>query len=255
MSSLPLWHLYPKDPHLPPGYVASEVELGYALTAYGAQGMTVDESHVLVAANDPASLVCVAMTRGRDANYAHVVTEDFDEDPGHLQSDYGGPLDVLARALGNEDPATATASAASEVARESDPAVLAARYQTVVDEDRRARMARASETAGSELVSGGDATQAMLAAEPWAEPSTAAPRRSPAWSLLCRTMPTRRLPCGRRRPATGSSSCVPVPPRIWPPDSPRRGQRRSAIGLRTPTRRGPGRTAPPKCRSTVTRRA
>jgi len=151
--------------HLPPSYVASEVELGYALTAYGAQGMTVDESHVLVAANDAASLVYVGMTRGRDANYAHAVTESFDEEPGHLQTEYGGPLDVLARALDNEDPATATASAASEAARESDPAVLAARYQTVIDEDRRARMARASETAGSELVAGDDAWQVLEAAE------------------------------------------------------------------------------------------
>jgi len=150
--------------HLPAGYVASEVELGYALTAYGAQGMTVDEAHVLVAANDAASLVYVGMTRGRDANYAHVVTENFDEEPGHLQTEYGGPLDALARALANEDPATATDSAQSEAARESDPAVLVARYQTVVDEDRRARMARASETAGSELLSGDDAWQVLEAA-------------------------------------------------------------------------------------------
>ncbi|MGI8751639.1 MAG: AAA family ATPase, partial [Acidimicrobiales bacterium] len=150
---------------LPPGYVADHVELGYALTAHGAQGMTVDEAHVLVGADDPAAVIYVGMTRGRQTNCAHVVIDEPADEPGHLSPTATlGPVEVLARALANEGPGTATAVAHLEAAHGDDPAVLAARYLAVIDEDRRARLARAAGAVGSDVLAGETAWKVMAAA-------------------------------------------------------------------------------------------
>jgi exodeoxyribonuclease V alpha subunit len=60
---------------LPAEYVREKVELAYATTAYGAQGMTVPVSHVLVGDHTGASSAYVGMTRGQDRNVAHLVAE------------------------------------------------------------------------------------------------------------------------------------------------------------------------------------
>ncbi|WP_171468062.1 helicase C-terminal domain-containing protein [Cellulosimicrobium sp. 72-3] len=57
---------------LPAAYVAEHVDLGYAVTAYRAQGMTVDPAHVVVAASSTRENLYVSMTRGRHANTAYV---------------------------------------------------------------------------------------------------------------------------------------------------------------------------------------
>lgn len=64
---------------LPPDYVRRDVELAYATTAYGAQGATVTESHVLVGEHSGAASAYVAMTRGRSRNVAHLVAETVDD--------------------------------------------------------------------------------------------------------------------------------------------------------------------------------
>lgn len=61
---------------LPAAYVAENVELGYAITAHRAQGATVDTAHAVVASPEMTrEALYVAMTRGREANTAYVVTE------------------------------------------------------------------------------------------------------------------------------------------------------------------------------------
>ena len=60
---------------LPTGYVASDVELGYAQTAHGAQGRTVDRSLTLIDGPVDARGIYVPMTRGRDNNTAYVAVE------------------------------------------------------------------------------------------------------------------------------------------------------------------------------------
>ncbi|QYJ05414.1 relaxase domain-containing protein [Nocardioides panacisoli] len=60
---------------LPAAYVREYVELAYATTAYGAQGVTVDEAHRLVGEQTGAAAAYVGMTRGRDHNIAHLVAE------------------------------------------------------------------------------------------------------------------------------------------------------------------------------------
>ncbi|MEO8697111.1 MAG: MobF family relaxase, partial [Acidimicrobiales bacterium] len=76
---------------LPSGYVASDVELGYAQTAHGAQGRTVDRSLTLIDGPVDARGIYVPMTRGRDNNTAYVAVE-----PGQTARD------VLAAGLSRD---------------------------------------------------------------------------------------------------------------------------------------------------------
>ena len=64
---------------LPPSYVRRDIELAYATTAYGAQGSTVAESHVLVGEHTGAASAYVGMTRGRSRNVAHLVAESVED--------------------------------------------------------------------------------------------------------------------------------------------------------------------------------
>ena len=66
---------------LPATYVAEHVDLGYAVTAHRAQGITVDSSHVVVSATTTRENFYVSMTRGRDSNIAYVALDKPDE--GH----------------------------------------------------------------------------------------------------------------------------------------------------------------------------
>jgi ATP-dependent exoDNAse (exonuclease V) alpha subunit len=52
--------------------VAGHVELGYAVTAHRAEGMTVDTAHVLATAAMTREAFYVAMTRGRHTNTTYV---------------------------------------------------------------------------------------------------------------------------------------------------------------------------------------
>ena len=56
-------------------YVSNDVELGYAQTAHGAQGRTVDRSLTLIDRPVDARGIYVPMTRGRDNNTAYVAVE------------------------------------------------------------------------------------------------------------------------------------------------------------------------------------
>lgn len=60
---------------LPAGYVREHLDLGYAVTAHRAQGLTTDTAHALIEATTTRENLYVAMTRGRDANHAYVATD------------------------------------------------------------------------------------------------------------------------------------------------------------------------------------
>jgi len=65
---------------LPSDYVAAHVQLGYATTVHGAQGVTADTSHTVTTADETRQQLYVALTRGRDANHLYLVTvTDGDE--------------------------------------------------------------------------------------------------------------------------------------------------------------------------------
>jgi hypothetical protein len=69
---------------LPAAYVRSHLELGYAATAYCAQGRTVDTAHALVSHTTTREVLYVSMTRGRNNNTIYVDTRtDPDVDTAH----------------------------------------------------------------------------------------------------------------------------------------------------------------------------
>lgn len=63
---------------LPAEYVKHHVDLGYAVTAHRAQGMTTDSAHVVVASGMTRENLYVAMTRGRESNVAYVALDQPD---------------------------------------------------------------------------------------------------------------------------------------------------------------------------------
>ena len=65
---------------LPASYVAEHVDLGYAVTAHRAQGLTVDTAHVLVEPATTRENFYVAMTRGAQSNQAYVILDRADDD-------------------------------------------------------------------------------------------------------------------------------------------------------------------------------
>jgi conjugative relaxase-like TrwC/TraI family protein len=69
---------------LPATYVRNHVELGYAATAFRAQGRTVDTTHALVGHTTTREVLYVSATRGREANTIYVDTcVDPDAETNH----------------------------------------------------------------------------------------------------------------------------------------------------------------------------
>lgn len=95
---------------LPPDYVRRDVEFAYATTAYGAQGATVAESHVLVGEHSGAASAYVGMTRGRERNVAHLVAESVEEARRQW-------CDVFARDRADLGPTHAREAAAEAIER------------------------------------------------------------------------------------------------------------------------------------------
>ena len=82
---------------LPAAYVAEHLDLGYAVTAHRAQGVTTDASHVVVTATTTRENLYVAMTRGREENHAYVAIDLPDED--HSQAYPSGNPNATARSV------------------------------------------------------------------------------------------------------------------------------------------------------------
>jgi conjugative relaxase-like TrwC/TraI family protein len=64
---------------LPAAYVAEHVDLGYAVTAHRAQGITVNTAHVVVCSRTTRENLYVSMTRGSEANTAYLALDHPDE--------------------------------------------------------------------------------------------------------------------------------------------------------------------------------
>ena len=118
---------------MPATYVAQHVELGYATTAYRAQGATVDSAHAIVAGPGlTREVLYVMLTRAREANHVYVSTEraveplqGFSDEPVTATSVL---RDALAR-LGD----TASAHETKDAEREAAASIrtLAAEYETL----------------------------------------------------------------------------------------------------------------------------
>ena len=75
---------------VPRSYLARHAELAYAGNVHVAQGRTVDTAHLLVTDSLSRQALYVGMTRGRQANTAHVVTGNT-APPGHAALPAGHP--------------------------------------------------------------------------------------------------------------------------------------------------------------------
>ncbi|CUR58092.1 TraA-like transfer protein [metagenome] len=134
---------------LPAAYVAEHVDLGYAVTAHRAQGITVDTSHVVVSGTTTRENLYVSMTRGRESNIAYVALDRPDE--GHAPPE---PDEVTARTVlfGVLQHSGAELSAhqmmESEQERWSSIAQIAAEYETIAAVAQRDRWIGLLETCG-----------------------------------------------------------------------------------------------------------
>ncbi|WP_035778501.1 MobF family relaxase [Arthrobacter sp. 35/47] len=135
---------------LPASYVAEHVDLGYAVTAYQAQGVTVDTAHMLVESTTTRENLYVAMTRGRHSNTAYVALDRADD---HAHPHPGDNPDPTARSVlygvlqhvGVELSAHETITAEHE--QWGSIAQLAAEYETIAaaaQHDRWATLVRTS---------------------------------------------------------------------------------------------------------------
>jgi conjugative relaxase-like TrwC/TraI family protein len=135
---------------LPAAYVAEHVELGYAVTAYRAQGITTDTAHVLVEPTSTRETFYVAMSRGRHANHAYVTLDRADD---HAQPHPGDDPHATARSVlyGVLQHSGAELSAHETIVAEQDQwgsiAQLTAEYETIAaaaQHDRWATLVRGS---------------------------------------------------------------------------------------------------------------
>ena len=135
---------------VPAGYVADQVDLGYAVTAFRAQGVTTDTAHVLVEPTSTRETFYVAMTRGRHSNRAYVTLDRADD---HAQPHPGDDPHATARSVlyGVLQHSGAELSAHETTVAEQEQwgsiAQLAAEYETIAaaaQHDRWATLIRGS---------------------------------------------------------------------------------------------------------------
>jgi DNA primase catalytic core len=104
---------------LPPDYVAQHVQLGYATTVHGAQGMTADTAHLVTAGEETRQTLYVGISRGRQANHIYLNT-GYDGDPhGLIDPKALRPptaIDILAKILGRDGSDRSATTAQREAA-------------------------------------------------------------------------------------------------------------------------------------------
>lgn len=130
---------------LPADYVSDHVDLGYAVTAHRAQGITTDTSHVLVDPSTTRENLYVAMTRGRHANLVYVATDRPDDN--HTTPHPADDPDATARSVlyGVLQHAGAELSAHETITAEQEAwgsvGQLAAEYETIAQAAQHDRFA------------------------------------------------------------------------------------------------------------------
>ncbi|MBJ7353934.1 MAG: relaxase domain-containing protein [Thermoleophilaceae bacterium] len=117
---------------LPAAYVAEHVDLGYAVTAHRAQGITVDSSHVVVSGSTTRENFYVSMTRGRESNVAYVALDKPDEGHAPPEPDGVNAHTVLYGVLQHTGAElSAHQIIVEEQERYSSIAQIAAEYETI----------------------------------------------------------------------------------------------------------------------------
>ena len=112
---------------LPADYVAEHVQLGYATTVHGGQGVTADTSHTITTGSESRQQLYVALTRGRDANHLYLVTAGDGDEHTVITPAATHPLtaiNILEQILARDE---AQVSATTTSRRLADPAADAGR--------------------------------------------------------------------------------------------------------------------------------
>ena len=134
---------------LPATYVAQHVDLGYAVTAHRAQGITVDTAHVVAADRTTRENFYVAMTRGRESNIVYLEVDGADDSHGRVPDEEPTARDVL---LGILQRSGAELSANQTITGEQETwgsiAQLAAEYETTAAAAQRDRWATLIRSSG-----------------------------------------------------------------------------------------------------------
>jgi conjugative relaxase-like TrwC/TraI family protein len=148
-TAAPIW--------IPAGYVAADVQLGYASTVHAAQGLTVDAAHLVTDGGLDAAALYVALTRGRLRNTAHVALTPGKDGarPAAAITGSGGEVRledtstrpsaraVLETGLQREESnRAATVEAELDAERLTCMNLLAGRYEVVVRQACRERLDR-----------------------------------------------------------------------------------------------------------------
>ncbi|MDD7968439.1 MobF family relaxase [Actinomycetospora lemnae] len=133
---------------LPADYVADHVALAYASTVHAAQGATVDSTHSVVTGSTGPAALYVGMSRGRNANTAHVATVTEVDDPARGTERHRLHRDPVATLAGILDT-SATAAPRSAVATATESAEEAGTTRTAAELlADAAQLAAAERTAG-----------------------------------------------------------------------------------------------------------
>ena len=121
---------------LPAGYVADNVDLGYAVTAHRAQGATVDTAHAIVHSSSMTrENFYVAMTRGRASNTAYVAIDQAHLEEHQLPDTEPTAHSILYGVLQHEGAErSAHETIEAEQQAWSSIAHLADQYETVAQE-------------------------------------------------------------------------------------------------------------------------
>ena len=120
---------------LPAGYVTEHVQLGYATTVHGAQGVTAGTCHAVLTGDEDRQLLYVALSRGRPPTTS-TSTSPRDGDPHNLIRPEAlfppTALDLITGILRRDGTPT---SAATTLREQTDPTScsrIAARYHDAV---------------------------------------------------------------------------------------------------------------------------
>jgi conjugative relaxase-like TrwC/TraI family protein len=134
---------------LPPDYVREHLDLGYAVTAHRAQGITVDTAHVLVTGSTTRENLYVSMTRGRDANIAYVAL-DVPGDSHSIPEPDGVTAATVLYGVLQHHGAALSAHQAVEVEHETHSSVarLAAELETIAAAAQRHRFVELLDRSG-----------------------------------------------------------------------------------------------------------
>jgi hypothetical protein len=134
---------------LPASYVTSDVELGYATTIHGAQGITADICHGLLTGQESRQQLYTMLSRGRTANHAYLQIAGDGDPHNRLRPETitpATPTEQLEAILARSETPT---SATTQLAESRDPRTLlgaaVACYQDAI-------VTAAEHVAGADLV-------------------------------------------------------------------------------------------------------